>query len=307
MMDFQSQSYKNYLEAHTRLNNYTKILSVAVDYLFKSKETDEELSELLNDLILKSGERWTPRVIKNSKDELISLKNDLIKSAIIWVYSAFDIYFKQIEGMLSAFFSKEPENKHSIESSEGEDSQHKVIELYEKLNWDITKIETILEVVKFYDALRHSIAHNLGTPSGKLIEIANSPEFKNAITTWKTKFPKKIISPPPIVKNDSIELSPHHSILYSDACLRVACDINEKLFEQLGLKYFIDKTLKKHLLEVSSLTEPKCTDFARYMIYHLKNDFNISINPYSKINDYYMDGELIKQYKKRYYTLKNNC
>lgn len=303
MTEFKSEPYKIYLESHTRLNNYIKISTVAVDFLFNSKENDSDLSLLLNDLILKSGERWTPRVIKDSKNEVDALKNDLVKSAIIWVYSAFDVFFRQMEGILSPYFKITEID--CDKKSEDTSRANKVLELYQKLKWDTSDITYLIFMLRFYELLRHLIAHNMGKPNDKLIEIANSEDFINSILNWKTKFPKKKISPPPIIQDQKIELRPHHSIIYSEVCLRIAKNINQKTFEVLGLQFFIEKTFKRHLLNVDHLTKPECENLTRYIVFHIKSDFNISINPYDKIYDFFPDDNLIQDYKRRYNSLKN--
>lgn len=300
MTDFKSESYKNLLESHTRLNNYIKISTVSVDYLYNSKEDNKELSHLINDLILSSGERWTSRIIKEPKKELELIKNDLTKSAIVWVYSAFDIFFKQVEGILSAHF-KINDDKSKIKNED--DKLHKVLELYKKLNWNTNKIDAYLSILKFYESIRHCTAHNIGKPNSKLLELSESNDFKEAILNWKTKFPKKKISAPPIIKDNIITLKPHHTIIYSETCIRIAKDVNLKMFDELGLEYFINKTIQKHLLSNDKLTEPKCQNLTRYLVYHLKKDINISINPYKNIFQNY-DEKQINDYKKRYNTKK---
>ncbi|OAD43836.1 hypothetical protein [Polaribacter atrinae] len=300
MTDFKSESYTNLLESHTRLNNYIKISTVSVDYLYNSKEDNKELSNLINSLILNSGERWTPRVIKEPKKQLELIKNDLTKSAIVWVYSAFDIFFKQVQGILSEHFIIKDDK-----SLNEDDKQHKILELYKKLNWDNKEIKTYLPILKFYESIRHCTAHNMGKPSLKLIELSKSNDFKEAITNWKTKFPKKKISAPPIIKDNIITLKPHHTIIYSETCIRIAKDLNLKMFNKLGLEYFIDKTIQKHLLSNNKLTDPKCQNLTRYLVYHLKKEINISITPYENIFKYYNE-EQIEDYKKRYSSIKNN-
>ncbi len=305
MSEFESEPYRIYADAHTRLNNYIKISTVAVEYLYNAKESKEDLSLLINELIADSKERWTPRIIKDPEKELNQLKNDLTKSAIIWVYSAFDVFFKQVEGMLSSNFSKEEKNT-TIVSIDEENREHKLIELYAKLNWDKNELDDLLIILKFYESLRHCVAHNQGLPSGKLLEISESIEFKDAISNWKTKFKKKSISPPPVVNDKNIELKPHHSILYSETCLRIAKKINTNLFKLLGVNYFIEKTIKKHLLETSVLSKPVCSNYSRYLVYHLNHDFKIKINPYNDVYCFYEKEDELKQHKSRYYTLKNN-
>lgn len=307
MEKFKSQPYQIFLESHTRLNNYIKVSTVAVDFLYKSKSDEKELSELINKLILEAGERWTPRVIKEIENELNQLKNDLSKSGIIWVYSAFDVFFKQVEGQLSSFFPKTNEDKNEINGEDVEDKKEtKIITLYKKLDWEIDNIKGILPVLKFYEMLRHCVAHNSGKPTEKLVEISKSEEFQAAISNWETKYIKKKISDPPRVTNEVLELKPHHCIMYSESCLRIATDINNRIYQKFGLNHFIGLTIKTHLIETRKLSKPVCENFLRYIVYHLKNDFDILVNPYDKIFDYYKeDDKSKKQHKNRYLTLKN--
>ncbi len=307
MEKFKSQPYQIFLESHTRLNNYIKVSTVAVDFLYKSKSDEKELSELINKLILEAGERWTPRLIKEIENELNQLKNDLSKSGIIWVYSAFDVFFKQVEGQLSSFFPKTNEDKNEINGEDVEDKKEtKIITLYKKLDWEIDNIKGILPVLKFYEMLRHCVAHNSGKPTEKLVEISKSEEFQAAISNWETKYIKKKISDPPRVTNEVLELKPHHCIMYSESCLRIATDINNRIYQKFGLNHFIGLTIKTHLIETRKLSKPVCENFLRYIVYHLKNDFDILVNPYDKIFDYYKeDDKSKKQHKNRYLTLKN--
>lgn len=306
MEKFKSQPYQKFLYSHTRLNNYIKVSTVAVDFLYKSKIDSKELSEHINNLILEAGERWTPRIIKNIETEITQLKNDLSKTGIIWVYSAFDVFFKQVEGQLSSFFIKSNEDKSDYKDDDLEEKKEtKIIMLYRKLGWSLDNINGVLPVLKFYEVLRHCVAHNMGHPNDKFIEISQSKEFQSAIKNWKTKHnTQRRISDPPIVTNENVELKPHHCIMYSETCLRIATDINNKIFETFGLNYFIGLTIKTHLTEPSKLKKPVCKNFSRYIVYHLNQDFDI-LTPYDKIYEYYSDDKLKKQDKARYLTLKN--
>lgn len=305
MSEFQSKPYRNFLESHTRLNNFIKISTVSVEFLSNSKKNKKELSNLINELILDSGERWTPRIIQEPKIELDIVKNNLNKSAIIWVYSAFDVFFKEIEGILSSSFENSPNSTENEENEE--EKEHKVIELYKKLKWDFKEINEIIIIIKFYEALRHSVAHNIGIPSNKLIQISSDINFTSAIKNWKTKFPKKEISSPPIIIEKEIKLKPHHSILYSEACRRIANDINLRLHEKLETKYFVHKTVQKHINKTNVLTKPECKNVTRYLVYHLKKDYGISINIYKNIYKYFDNENEIKSLKNRYQTLKTTA
>lgn len=300
MENFESEPLKNYLLAHTKLNNYIKVSTVTVDYLYNSKENNEELSTLISDLILDSGERWRPRKIKDSKGELNVLKNDLSKTGVIWVYSAFDVFFKKVEGIMSDNFTKVKDPK----SDEG-DRLHKVIEFYKKLGWSTNKIDNLLPILKFYESLRHSIAHNVGIPSEKLYELSTSDSFNSSILNWQTKFPKKKISPPPIVEKEAIILRPHHSITYSETCLRITKDINRRIYETLGRDFFINKTIKKHLISAEKLSEPFCANYSRYIVYHLNMDYKIELKKYDEVYETYDDNEKLKEDKKRYHIMKS--
>ncbi len=307
MENFKSKPFRKFLYSHTRLNNYIKVSIVAVDFLYKSKEDHKELSTLINTLILEAGERWTPRIINNPTEELIKIKNDLSKTGIIWAYSAFDVFFKQVEGQLSSYFKSVEGTENSKEENEEEDKDSQIIRFYKKLDWSIEKIKPILPVFKFYTILRHCVAHNMGFPNGKLISISQSGDFINAISDWETKYVRKKISNPPHITNEEIELKPHHSIMYSETCLRIATDINERMFEKLGLNNFIRLTIKSHLTDPSVLTIPYCENFSRYIVFHLKNDYGIDIPLYKDIYKFYDNNEpLMREHKQRYLTLKKN-
>jgi len=305
MDDFQSVGYQNFISSHIRLNYYIKISTGAVLNLDNTYTEPKELSGFLNKIIINAGERWTPTILQDPHDTIKKVTNDLAKSGVIWVYSAFDTFFKKIEGELSGNFKSENSNAEK----DLEDKSHKLIELYEKLGWDQTKIKELLPILRFYEALRHSVAHNMGFPSRKIIEIFKSDEFIKAIDNWKTKSPERQISPPPIVTDSEIDLQPHHPILYSETCLRIASDINVQLFTLLGKNHFINKTVKKHLLDTQTLTKPHCQNLSRYIAYHLNCDYKIQLEKYNNVHDIFNDSEIgiekIKEYKKRYFTLKN--
>ncbi|MES2829216.1 MAG: hypothetical protein V4687_13725 [Bacteroidota bacterium] len=314
MEEFESPPYKVYSSAHTRLNNYIKISIVAVEYLFKAKPNDKELSELINELIKDSGERWTPRIFNDPKKELTELKNDLAKTGIIWVYSAFDVFFKKMEGSLSGFFKDQAEGEIAVEAvdeddedepDEEEKKETKIIALYKKLGWPLEKIQDLLPILKFYELLRHCVAHRSGYPSEKLVKVSNSDEFKNAIVNWKTKFAGKNISPPPVVSMEKIELKGHHAILYSETCLRIAKDMNHRYSKLIDVNYLIGRIIKRYLIDTKELHRPYGEDLSRYIVYHLKNDYNILVTPYKNIYDYYgEDEETRKEHNNRYTHLK---
>lgn len=307
MENFKSYPFQKFLDAHTRLNNYIKISTAAVDFLYKSTGDMQELSNRINELILESGERWTPRAIKNPVLELKQLKNDLSKTGIIWVYSSFDVFYKQVEGILSSHFIK-PVEFEGVDIEDDEKKESKIVNLYNKLGWSMDRIEGVMPVLKFYEVLRHCVAHNMGLPNEKLISISESNEFITSINKWETKYEKKTISAPPIVTNENIELRPHHSIMYSETCLRIATDINSRIFDKLGLNHFVGITIKSHLTDSKKLTEPCCSSYSRYIAYHLKKDFHISIPQYDEIYNYYTDKEKNEKDKDKgkYFTLKNS-
>jgi hypothetical protein len=212
-----------------------------------------------------------------------------------------------VEGYLSGHFTSEKPTSEE----DNEDKAHKIIELYEKLDWNQSKIANLLPILKFYESLRHCVAHNVGIPSGKIIQIYNSDEFKQAIDQWKTKFPDREISPPPMVTDISIDLKPHHPIIYSETCLRIASDINANLIKQLGRKHFIERTIKKHLSDPPLLSKPVCQNLTRYISFHLNNDYKIALQNYDDIYEVFDNLEKeareqkIKECKRRYHTLKN--
>lgn len=305
MKKFKSEAYKDFLKSHTGLNYYIKISCAAVSTLHKSISDEQQLSSTLNSIITETDQGWVDINFSKPHELLKNVINDLAKSGIIWVYSAFDLFFKKIEGQLSSKFTKSSEES----KDEADDKSHKLHSLYEKLGWDKSNLNSLLPIFRFYEAIRHSVAHNVGLPSGKLISIYGSVEFNNSISNWKTKYPSKQISPPPIIGDKIISLEPHHAITYSETCLRIVTDINQKLLVTLGVDYFIERTFKKHLLDTPKLTKPYCENLQRYISHHLNLDYGIPMKNYREVYAFIGVDEkkkdaAIKAYKTRYAALK---
>ena len=284
MSNFTSRPLKNFHNFHTELNNYVKISTSSIDYLYNSSTCNTELAELINKLVLESGERWTPKLIKNPKEDLIKLRNDLTKTSIMWVYSSFDVFFNQVSGMLSESIDRNDDEEETLKSS-------KLLKLYEKFEWDTSEIINLIPIFVFYNHIRNCVVHNMGVPTKNIIKLRDSESFIEAIKAWKTKYPKKKISDSPSIIDDKIILNPHHAIFYSETCYRIAQDINNKIFIRLGLDFFIYRIIKKCLLDVSALRKPNCEDFNKYLIYNLKVEYNIHGVTHKDIKSYYNNLE----------------
>lgn len=308
MKNFKSKPFQIYSDAHTLLNNYIKVSAASIDHLYNSKTDNQELSELISQLIINAGERWTKKIIINPKEELDRLKNDLVKTGMIWVYSAFDVFYKQIEGLLSARFKSVSDDKLNeginARDDNNDERDSKIVELYKKLSWQTDNISNLLPILKFYEQLRHCVAHRSGKTSKKLLEISNSDAFKNAIENWETKFPGKTISNAPCVNDNQIDLKPHHCIIYSETCLRIAKDINQKLFSEFGINHFIKIVVKNHLLSDDCLSIPYCESYIRYLVYHLNADFNIGLKSYKEVLLYTDSKDELERHQKLYQQLK---
>lgn len=299
MSDFKSDALKIYLDSHTQLNQLVKLATVSIDYLSNSTDDEAELSNLINNLILSSGERWTPRIIKNCKLELERTKNDLIKSSMVWVYSAFDVYLSKVEGYLS-----EKIKNDNIETPEAEKEDRNVLLLYNKLNWNKSEVDKIYNIFRFYKEIRNCVAHNYGKPNKKLIDISISREFRDELDNWKTKFKNGQISPPPIVEDEEIMLQPHHSIFYSETCLRIAKDINLKMLETLGVEFYIEKIINKHLSQPAELSQPLCENVIKFVAYRLRQEYSIGVKDYSVIKNI-LDTPKYKILKIKYAKVKS--
>lgn len=107
MTGIQTNALKLFLSNHTQINHLTKITAAAIDYLTNSELEDDKLSQKINNLILESKQRWTPRYIQNPKKELNITKNELVKSLIVVVYSAFEVFYTETVGYVSDNLKKQ--------------------------------------------------------------------------------------------------------------------------------------------------------------------------------------------------------
>ncbi|QQT55340.1 hypothetical protein I6I98_08820 [Sphingobacterium multivorum] len=302
MTGIQTNALKLFLSNHTQINHLTKITAAAIDYLTNSELEDDKLSQKINNLILESKQRWTPRYIQNPKKELNITKNELVKSLIVVVYSAFEVFYTETVGYVSDNLKKA-----KVNSTIGTEVENlpKLSELYKTLHWGTVEIDKINEVYSFFKCLRNCVAHNFGNPTKRLLDIYDSEQFKNQINNWETKFKDRSLSKPPIITSTEILLEPHHSILYSETCLRIAKDMTNNVYETLGIGYFINQISKKYILEIENIDTP-CSSLAKYINLNLKRKYNIKINDIKIIKT---ELEKLKNYnsiKNKYNYLKEN-
>jgi hypothetical protein len=83
------------------------------------------------------------------------------------------------------------------------------------------------------------------------------------------------ISPPPSIEKGYILLSPHHPITYSDVCLRVVRDVDQNLFDTLGLPFFARRIANRDILENEPGFDPKQKDAYTYVKSKLTADYEV--------------------------------
>lgn len=261
---------RNFSEFHVGLNKYVKLSVAALDNLSKSNENPAELSGIISDLIKDAGERWMPTIYVQPHDEIVNLKFQLTESAIMWVFSSFEVFLGGITGAYDEYSKK---NKEEIDSQEYGAT---VLRLFEEFGWTTGKIKYLLPVYHFYNIARHCVVHRMGRANKELIDLSASSDFLSAIHNWPTVIPGGKLSPPPTVKeNNKIDLRPHHAITYSDVCYRLAREINENLIEMLGLKYFVIRAVTEKILRAESLESPPGKDLYYYLRRILLDTYNI--------------------------------
>jgi hypothetical protein len=265
-----SSHLKRFSEFHIELNSYIKLSVAALDHLYASSGDPRELSDCISDLIVNAGERWTPTKFLNPRLEISNLKSQLTESAIMRVYSSFDVFLDEINGSYDQYISKSP--LVIDDSAYGP----KVQQLFSRFDWDIKSIDYLLPVYHFYNTSRHCVVHRMGKANKELAELSNHIDFLNAIRTWPTVAPGRQLSPPPKVNDDhKLDLRPHHAITYSDVCYRIASEVNQKLFGMIGREGLVESVAKDHILRCEALRYPACKNVYSYLRYILTEEYGV--------------------------------
>lgn len=265
-----SSHLRDFSSFHVDLNKYVKLSVVALNYLADSTSDPKALSDLVADLIKGAGERWYPTNYVDPHSEIEDLKLQLTESALMRVYSSFEVFIDEISGSYSEYKVKNP--------VEIEPDSYGVtaLKLFSSFCWDTKEIEYLLPVYHFYNIARHCVVHRMGKANKELIELSASSDFLEAIENWPTVIPGNQLSPPPTIKDDlKIDLKPHYAITYSDVCYRLASEINRKLIEMIGYEYIVKFVAVEKILKRDSLDYPPCKDSYHYLRYILKEEYKI--------------------------------
>ena len=255
---------------HIDLNKYVKLSVAALNHLSDTSNDSKELSDIIAELFKGAGERWYPTYYVDPHHEIEDLKFQLTESALMRVYSSFEVFLDEISGSYSEYKVKNP--------VEVEPTSYGLIatKLFAAFGWDIKNIEYLLPVYHFYNVARHCVVHQMGIANKELIELSTSSDFLDAIEGWPTVNPGNQLSPPPTVKdNQKIDLRPHHAITYSDVCYRLASEINRKLIEMVGYEYIVRFIAIERILKKETLDYPPCKDSYHYLRYILKEEYRI--------------------------------
>ena len=136
--DFISKPFKEFKNFHIELNKYVKISTCSIDYLSKSTENRDELNMTISELIKNAGERWLSTKYAKPFDELKLVKAQLSKSAIMWVFSAFEVFLNLVHSNYSHVIQKNerPERMEKLESI-------RLKELFEKFKDQLFDFENL--------------------------------------------------------------------------------------------------------------------------------------------------------------------
>jgi len=305
---------KKFSSFHVDLNKFVKLSTAAFDYLaYKIKDPKEqidpklpknpndlkdqkELSDLIADLIKGAGQRWYPTNYVDPQNEIADLKIQLTESAIMRVYSSFEVFLDEINGSYSEYVINDTSQ-----------SKVSIMNLFNKYEWPINNISYLIPIYSFYNILRHCIVHKMGVANQELIAIYNSSEFIDAINNWPTVIPGGKLSPPPnIDENKKFSLSPHHAIVYSDICYRVASEINSQLVKMVGYEYIVRYVAIHQLLNANELKEPHCKNSYAYISRILVEDYKIKNVNFTKIKKVLENEDIRKQCYQKHKDFINN-
>ncbi|OWU76370.1 hypothetical protein [Phaeobacter sp. 22II1-1F12B] len=299
MADFSNAKSEHqiaYLLRHAELNNHVKVATAAVDHLGSFSKDPMILGDKISQLILDAGERWTRTTFADPKAELDAVRRQISEMAIVRVYSSFNVFSDEIDGSYNDY-------KRNAETEGG----NTIERIYSKFDWNIESISYLLPVLNFYEVARHCVAHQMGMPNKQVSTLLSDVAFLSAIENWPTVIEGRKLSPPPSISDGCLMLSPHHPITYSDVCLRIVRDIDSKLFETLGLKYYAKRIGRRDILQQKPGFEPVQRDAYAYIRHKLSTEHGISGLTISEIRQSLGGDEEAKRYYHKYNEKRLCC
>jgi hypothetical protein len=214
--------------------------------------------------------------------------------AIVRVYSSFNVFTDEISGSYNEY--------KNVGATSGATPVEKI---YNSFGWSMSNISYLLPVLNFYQIARHCIAHQMGSPNAEVDSILSDPAFQAAISSWPTVNPTRSLSAAPKVSNGLIYLSPHHSITYSDVCLRVVRDIDRRLIRELGTSHFARKIGDRDVIKMEEPRDLRQRDVYRYIRSKLDVEFGIRDMSILEVRETLGGDDQCKKYFRKYEKLRS--
>lgn len=300
---FISKPYSQFVGFHIGINDYVKLSTSAIDNLVNHSQDEKAIAGLIFGLIRDAGERWVPTTYNNPIKKLKELRSQLAQSAIMWVFSSFEVFLNRVHSDLSEVI----EDNSRKEREELKESI-RLKELFDKHKWNLTELDYLIPVFDFYGLSRHCIVHNMGKATGELESIASSKNFLTAIDNWPTVIPGRKLSPiPTINKGGLIQFKPHHAITYSDICFRISKLVNRNTLDVLGFGHYVAKVAKELLLNQSALVGQPCRDMYAYVRHHLSLEYKFDTVTETELKDILEERGLRTKCLTKYTSLKKKA
>ncbi len=253
----QLDPYRGFHYFHEDLNIYLKV-SLSAALLLVRHSAEPSMRDQLNDLIKLTHPSWnTPPVRDMSIDLQRRTHASISAYGLVTIFSAFDDFLVGTEAELHRFHSGSQSKKEldlvppqPVEKSkakednvvdekdddEEDDSEERLRSLYDKNNWEISKVESFLKVIRYFRLCRNCIAHRNGRVSRALAELSNDSELDDEVSELLDKASDHLAK---YSINDAVFIEPTHAILCSHLLRRVAQDVNRLLMGTLGLDGFL--------------------------------------------------------------------
>ncbi|MEB8434550.1 hypothetical protein OO007_20090 [Cocleimonas sp. KMM 6892] len=232
-----TEPFLGYHLFHENINVNIKILSASLHSTIKTIDQSKD-PDKLGKLITEADASWNNPPIKSfgeiTTEQILSSVSNF---GIIASYSAFDDFLNGIEAEIARYksFSDEETNIDITKSAneKTKDEDEKIINIYERNNWDTKNIKNYLPTLKYFRLIRNCMAHRDSKSSEKLAICSKSEEL---MSSFNKHIKNKTINVLPSFSiNDEIIIDPKLSIFYSHLLREVASDINSKTVSILGV------------------------------------------------------------------------
>lgn len=239
---------------------------------------------LLRSCVDRANQAWRRNIdFGNEPEVLADTWRVFAGMAIVQVFSAFDDFEVSTSAELASWRHSQPRTCDPATRHKHNDPQDGTAQgapafetLCDELEVPRTTVANFRQSFEYFRLIRNCIVHRNARASRALARLVTDPTYKRAMTNWPGARALSVLKLPSPKQDDVIDLSPHHAVLASETCLRIAKAISTGVAKLLGHRGLVRMAAFHSLLSSEPIPVMTQVSGAEKVIrYHLSNRYGV--------------------------------